>query len=131
MSDIFNRLGRLARSVINDFNSDVDGDYKDAWAELDDFLGTEAHDFNAQQSNRQHGRAAGNSGKANLSRDYANLELTPAAPTADIKRQYKKLLVKYHPDKFADNVEKQKIATELSTRLNESYDRIMESRGEK
>jgi DnaJ-domain-containing protein 1 len=130
MSEIFNRLGRLARSVINDFTSDVDADYKDAWAELDDFLGTEAHTFDAESRGDSGPRRPASAGPS-LARDYANLELTPAATTGDIRKQYKKLLVKYHPDKFADDGEKQKLATELTARLNESYDRIMESRGEK
>jgi DnaJ-domain-containing protein 1 len=128
MSDIFNRLGRLARSVINDFNNEVDSDYKDAWAELDGFLGTEAHQFE-ENSQQNRNRAQARSEGPNLARDYANLELGPAASNDDIRRQYRKLLVKYHPDKFAASPEKQQIATELTARLNESYDRIAAARG--
>lgn len=131
MSDIFDRLGRLARSVINDFSRDVDSDYKEAWAELDDFLGTDAHDFSGTKSestdnNRQPHPSTASS---TLARDYANLEVTPSANLEEIRKSYKRLLNKYHPDRFGDDPEKQSIATEVTAKLNESYHRIVEVRG--
>jgi DnaJ-class molecular chaperone len=61
-----------------------------------------------------------------LARDYANLELKPGAAEEDVRKSYKRLLIKYHPDKFAGSPEKQAIATEVTTKLNESYKRIIE-----
>lgn len=137
MSDMFSRLGRIARSVINDFNSEVDRDFKDAWSELNDFLGTEEHHFSDGSGNAhaRHGNNSEGTGEQRsaqqpaLARDYANLELQPQAGFDEVKASYKRLLKKYHPDRFGDDAEKQALATELSARLNDSYQRILDSRG--
>lgn len=133
MSEMFNRLGRLARSVISDFTREPDADFQEAWSELDGFLGTENHSFPGDGSQ---GRSSSDSAgwqedlrrkqAEGLARDYANLELKPGAPVDDVRKSYKRLLIKYHPDKFADSPEKQAIATEVTTKLNESYKRIVE-----
>ena len=52
---------------------------------------------------------------------YGNLELHAGADFAQIKSQYRKLLKKYHPDKFQNNKEKQKIAEEVVCKINAAY----------
>ena len=52
---------------------------------------------------------------------YANLELKYGAGFSEIKEAYKKLIKKYHPDKFNKNEEQRKIAEAITTRLNEAY----------
>lgn len=135
MSEMFNRLGRLARSVISDFTREPDADFQDAWSELDSFLGTENHSFPGDDGRRQSNDSTGNRAwqeelrrkqAEGLARDYANLELKPGAAEEDVRKSYKRLLIKYHPDKFAGSPEKQAIATEVTTKLNESYKRIIE-----
>ncbi len=123
MSEMINRLGRLARSVINDFTQEPDEDYKQAWSELDNFLGIEAHGLDEHAKPRPSGSAP--AGAQLLARDYANLEIAPGAGEEEIRTAYKRLLVKYHPDRFASDPEKQNIATEVTTKLNESYKRII------
>jgi curved DNA-binding protein CbpA len=44
----------------------------------------------------------------------------------ELKKSYKKLLRKYHPDKFSNNPNKLKIATEITKKINESFSRIRE-----
>lgn len=54
---------------------------------------------------------------------YANLELPMGASFEEIKRQYRILLRRYHPDGHAmASPEKQAVAKEIATRLNEAYD---------
>jgi DnaJ-domain-containing protein 1 len=59
-----------------------------------------------------------------LRKDYATLEVAFAAPFADVRRSYKRLLHKYHPDRFSDDAEKQTLANEVTQRLNEAFARI-------
>lgn len=52
---------------------------------------------------------------------YKTLELEPGADLKTVRRSYRKLLLKYHPDKFASEPEKQKAATEVTRKLTEAY----------
>lgn len=52
---------------------------------------------------------------------YKTLELQPGADLKAVRRSYRKLLLQYHPDKFATQPEKQKVATEVTRRLTEAY----------
>ena len=52
---------------------------------------------------------------------YANLELPYGADFNEIKTSYKRLLKKYHPDKFYGNQQKLEIAQEVVKKLNIAY----------
>lgn len=52
---------------------------------------------------------------------YKTLELEPGADLKTVRRSYRKLLLQYHPDKFANDPAKQKVATEVTRRLTEAY----------
>lgn len=52
---------------------------------------------------------------------YGNLELQNGASFEQIKSQYRKLLKKYHPDKFQNDKEKQKVAEDVVCKLNKAY----------
>lgn len=56
---------------------------------------------------------------------YANLELPPFAPIDEVKRAYKELMRRYHPDKHAGDPERQKIANELAQSLTKAYEAIL------
>jgi len=66
-----------------------------------------------------------------LVRDYHNLEVKPGAKVDEVKAAYKKMIKQYHPDRFANDPEKQKTATTITSKLNQSYHRIMEHLGER
>ena len=51
---------------------------------------------------------------------YRILELPNGAPLYNVKASYKRLMKKYHPDKF-QNEEQKATATELVKKLNEAY----------
>ena len=53
---------------------------------------------------------------------YAMLELPYGATFKQIKAQYRKLLSKYHPDKFAHDPIKQKDAEVITRHLNAAYE---------
>ena len=52
---------------------------------------------------------------------YANLELPYGASLDDVRRNYREMMRKYHPDKHAGNPERHKAATELATSLTNAY----------
>lgn len=51
---------------------------------------------------------------------YANLELTFGASIEEIRKSYKKLMRKYHPDFYGNDEGKRKVAEEIVQRLNEA-----------
>jgi len=62
---------------------------------------------------------------------YANLELNPGASAEDVKRAYRSLMRRYHPDKHADDPEKYRAATELARSLTEAYQALLTHLGKK
>ncbi len=52
---------------------------------------------------------------------YDVLELPYGSDFQEIKKAYRKLLKKYHPDLFQGNTEKQKKAQKVTEEINEAY----------
>ena len=53
---------------------------------------------------------------------YRTLELEPGADRQAIRTAYRRLLVQYHPDKFARDPDKYKAATEVTRNVTTAYD---------
>ena len=52
---------------------------------------------------------------------YANLEIPYGSSFEEIKKSYRSLLKKYHPDLYAQNIKNQEYAEEITRKLNESF----------
>jgi DnaJ like chaperone protein len=66
----------------------------------------------------------------NLDSSYAALEISPDASDEEIKKAYRRMAVKYHPDKVAYLGEELKNqANEKFQQLNAAYERIKKARG--
>jgi DnaJ like chaperone protein len=66
----------------------------------------------------------------NLEAAYAALEVTPDATDEELKKAYRKMAVKYHPDKVAYLGEELKNqANEKFQQLNSAYEKIKKARG--
>ncbi|MFP4429672.1 MAG: J domain-containing protein [Spirochaetaceae bacterium] len=126
--DFFNRIARLIDAALNDDTVSPgsasgavsgDRDYHEAWKELDDYLkGAEAH-YRGEE------RPAPEAGlPPEILQAYRDLEVSPYASLGEVREAYRRLQIRYHPDRFGASPEKQKLATEIATRLNESYARI-------
>ncbi len=61
------------------------------------------------------------SGDEAIRRAYAALEVPAGSDLETVKRSYRRLMRKYHPDLNAGSSEKQRAATDLSQRLTEAY----------
>jgi DnaJ-domain-containing protein 1 len=62
------------------------------------------------------------SSEADRLRWYRTLELEPGASMEEIRRSYRRLLKQYHPDRFAKDPEKYKVATEVTRNITAAYD---------
>lgn len=62
--------------------------------------------------------------------DYKILEVSPSATDEEIKKAYRKMAVKYHPDKVADlGEEAQRNSKEQFQKVQEAYENIKKKRG--
>ena len=52
---------------------------------------------------------------------YEVLELPYGSDFQEVKKAYRRLLKKYHPDLFHGNIEKQKTAQKVTEEINEAY----------
>lgn len=60
---------------------------------------------------------------------YRTLELEPGVTLDEVRKRYRKLLIQYHPDKFATDPEKYKAATEVTRNLTEAYNGLTRELG--
>lgn len=137
MDQIFDRLTNLFRTLFAEdpFDSDsyentrnryYDPDLQEAWEELDEFLNEGKTDTGRTYRHKKTYSQKVDPELETLKKDYANLEVGFKAPFTEAKKAYKRLLRKYHPDRFANNPRKLKIATEITKKINESFNRIRE-----
>ena len=137
MDQIFDRITNLFRTLFTDdpFDSDsyektrnryYDPDLQEAWDELDEFLNDGKTDTNQTYRQKRTYTQKIDPELEALKKDYANLEVEFQAPFIEVKKSYKKLLSKYHPDRFANNPKKLKIATEIAKKINQSFTKIRE-----
>jgi len=138
MDQIFNRLANLLRSVFADdpFDSSsyeetkkryYDPDLKEAWEELDEYLktGRSETERTSQQGRRTETFSSAYKQELEaLKKDFSNLEVPFGSPFEEVRKGYKHLIRKYHPDKFVNDPNKVKIATEITQKINESYKKI-------
>jgi hypothetical protein len=113
----------------------IDPDVQAAWEELDEYMRTGTNRARTDRGGSgAGGRSSGGYRRArtgtpkppdeSLRRDYANLEVPFGASIDVVLSSYKRLMLKYHPDKFAGDPEKQKIALEIAKKINQSFQRI-------
>jgi DnaJ-domain-containing protein 1 len=100
-----------------------DPDLQAAQEELDEFMRT-GSSSRGQERARRASPPPRQPVDETLRQDYANLEVPFGSDIETVRRSYKKLMLKYHPDKHAGDAEKQKLALEITKKVNESFERI-------
>lgn len=132
MSQIFDRLGNLIKSAFSgdsddfDFsstNSNPDPDMKAAWDELNDFLNEDDFEPSSSKSTGEQHRSTSSYPQSILA-DYVTIGIPAGTAMIEVKKAYKQMAIKYHPDRFASNPEKMKNATEMMKKLNMAYSNI-------
>ena len=127
MDRLFSRLGDVLRVLLERSASRgarparPDPYLRQAEEELEAFL-RGAGGWPAAGRRRQ--ERAPSTVSALLRRDYANLEVDPGAPFEEVRRAHRRMIRRYHPDRFGTDPEKQRLATQISQRLNDSFRRI-------
>ena len=101
-----------------------DRDFQEAWEELDEYMRTGRNSSRQGDPGGHRGTRPAAAPDESLRPDYANLEVPFGADMERVRASYKRLMLKYHPDKHAGNPEKQKMALEISKKINESFERI-------
>jgi DnaJ-domain-containing protein 1 len=125
LRSLFSDDGRTAggRSRGGDETRFRDPDMQSAWEELDDYMRDGTHEAGRGSRERESTRPPRPVDES-LRADYANLEVPFGADMATVVKSYKSLMLKYHPDKHSGDPEKQKIALDITKRINQSYERI-------
>ncbi len=134
MPDIFDRFGSFLKSIFSEDESESEGnrryqdeDMQDAWNELEDYLNEGKAKPRATPRREEKARfeqKPRNQARERLREDYANLKVPYGASLDEVKAAYKKLLRQYHPDRHASDPQKFKLATEITSKLNQSFQRI-------
>ena len=62
---------------------------------------------------------------------YARLEIEPGASADEVRRAFRSLMRKYHPDRYTADSEHEALATELSQQLTIAYNGLLAYLGEK
>lgn len=125
--DILDRLGSLIRTILDDGGRPevgaspfADPDERAAWEELDSYMrGEHHHGTTASSSENQHCEMP-----ASLRRDFRNLEVRVGAPLPEVQRNYKRLMTAFHPDRHSSDPVRLQTATEVTKKLNQSFQRI-------
>jgi len=73
--------------------------------------------FEAAQARSEAGGADG----AEVDRWYKTLELEPGADLEAVRKSYRRLMRKYHPDRFASDPEKYEAANQVATKITQAY----------
>lgn len=133
MDAFFNRVERVIRTLLKPGGPErqrTDRFYTEAWEELEEYLRTgESGGRSANAGASSTGSDRGGDGVRPDPQDYRNLELEPGADFETVKRAYRRLMRAYHPDRYADDPERQRVATEISAKLNASFNRIRTAAG--
>jgi DnaJ-domain-containing protein 1 len=99
-----------------------DPDIKEAWEELDEYMRTGSNTAKERRTNRPPPRST--APDESLRQDYANLEVAFGADIESVRTSYKRLVLKYHPDRQGGDAEKQRISLEIMKKINQSFERI-------
>jgi DnaJ-domain-containing protein 1 len=107
----------------------ADPDLAAAWDELNEYLGSdrrEAGGGSPHGGDRKDSRGPRSAPMPpeSLRPDYANLEVPFGADIETVRRSYKRLVLHYHPDRHAGSPETLRVATEITKKVNESFERI-------
>ena len=143
MSDLKDRFSRVVRSNLNELLDRVEdfekkGGLGQVFDEIDEFLEGKRRRTVRQQEELDNERGTdgtvGGGGpnytpprpeeKKTIADYYANLEVKKGASLEEVKENYRRLMRKYHPDRFNDDPQMRELAKEISQELSTAYKRV-------
>ena len=123
---VFKRLFGVLRSYVGDaMEGDGKSDWgKEEWQVYNEYkkkLEREEDDYAKRQAEDE--KFERPSSLLNKEEQYFSyLEMERTEDFDAIKKQYRKMMKKYHPDRFQGNEKQKKIAQQITRQLNEAYD---------
>jgi DnaJ-domain-containing protein 1 len=114
---VFFRLIRILRARLHVGLADDPSNRYGRWEQYDQTLGNGA--YGASQSGR-----TGHDVDPTLAGYYANLGVPYGSDLATVRRAWKRLVRKYHPDIHSEDPEKRRVANELTQGLNRAYEEL-------
>ena len=128
MASIKDKFFRAVRANMNDILDRVrefedDGGFQSIFEELERELRDEQGRDGSTGGHRKknHTNQAKSSDQKTIRDYYANLEVPYGADMKTVKKSYRRLMQKYHPDRYANDPEMEELATELSQELSQAY----------
>ena len=127
---LFQRIARFTRTGMSDSGPSRDKPLSELTdAELEEELIRRRRARAAKRSKTSYTHAADRNPHSpqnkQLSQYYANLELEPGASLDEVRRAYRELMNRYHPDKHIGDPERHKAATELAQSLSRAFDALL------
>jgi len=132
------RLFKVMRSYVYDFVEKKEQQYS-----LDEDEEREFREWQRQQKSKHKEERYERSGsssndneyrKSTVSKDekyFKDLEMEPTDDFIKIKKQYRKLMKMYHPDRYNNDDSKRKTAEKITSKLNEAYEHFENKHGVK
>jgi DnaJ-class molecular chaperone len=106
---VWERLERLVVSWTDAYR-ERDPEYESAWDELERYLADEIPHVSGPSPE--------------IRQAYHDLEVPLGSDPDTVRRAYRRLLLRYHPDRHQSDPERQKTAIAITQRLSMAYDRI-------
>ena len=116
--NIFSRLYRVVSSNLPHFEKSKN--LNDTDSRQKNFRSSKEDDSQSEHHQLQNGKSY----DPVLAKYYANLELPYGADLETVRKAWKKLVRKYHPDLHSTDPAKRQLANELSQGLNRAYEEI-------
>lgn len=124
MNNFKDRFVRAVRANLNDVLDRVkDFEQRGGFEKLFDSIADgDWEQLGGEQSN-QRGTGGGTtgSGEKTIREYYANLEVPYGSDLETVKESYRRLMRRYHPDRYANDSDMEELATELSQEITQAY----------
>lgn len=117
------RLTRILRAHLGDMRTDDPLDDIEVEPLSDDGPSASTHDTTSDSTSAADGTA---DVPPDVAKAYRALEVPVGSDRETVKKGYRRMMKKYHQDRFTDDDEKREIAGTVSKRINRAHDRILE-----
>ena len=125
--DLLERLERWLDNFDQFYERDNrDPIFRAAWEDLEQFLDDDRSAASSSGTGGTDSSGYQRMETQDLAPDFGILEVPVGAPLKDVDAGYKRLLRRYHPDRYPSGSARHRAATEVAKRLNSAYSRIKE-----
>ena len=127
MKDFLDRLGRMARAELNAFTDKIKDWEDDQGAAANPETSSSGDGASAWESEGYHRQHRSNHAYSKEVREaYAALELPLGADRDAVKKAYREMLRRYHPDKHQNDPSRLKTATLITQRVQQSHETLIQ-----